>query len=567
MWRGSPTMTSFSRNMMKKSDIDRLEHQGCYSDDWSLVTISQKTDLGKIRNVFFRGHVSIGADAEIVNVPGGLKNVRIGNNVRINNVAKIEKSEGATFGIGTVVSVLDETGSRPVRIYPGISAQLAALAARMPEYAARTLDPIIQKHIANLPDIPEIGDSAVILDCGPIIDVRIWNGVRVEGASRLRNCSIVSNSENVGASAYVGHGTDAENCIIEDARIGGGSFLRNTYVGQGAVVDKGFTSHDSLCFSNCTMENGEACAVLAGPFTVSMHKSTLLIACQTAFLNAGSGTNMSNHMYKLGPVHWGVLERGVKSSSNSYLMHGSRIGAFSLLMGDHRNHPDSSEFPFSYVIGDARGRTVLVPGAMLRSYGIVRDEKKWQSRDRRRNLGLKNFNDRIDPGIFNPYTAGLMADAIDICARLLSDASDIDDFIVYKGMKISLNSLSKGKDLYELALCKYLNTISGGASSLAAAGDSEGEKWLDLNGQIIPESRVRKAMEAGSLEEIEEVFDKAARDRDKLERNWISGRLGRYLADRERLAVKAAEYDSILEKDRLDSIRKVSEEQAMLSLF
>lgn len=71
------------------------------------------------------------------------------------------------------------------------------------------------------------------------------------------------------------------------------------------MIEKGFTAHDSLVFSNCSLENGEACALFAGPYTVSMHKSSLLIGCQTSFMNAGSGTNQSNHMYKLGPVHWG----------------------------------------------------------------------------------------------------------------------------------------------------------------------------------------------------------------------------------------------------------------------
>lgn len=552
---------------MKKSDIVRLESQGCFCDDWSLVSISPDSDLAKFRNVCFRGSVSIGANTEIVNVPGGLCNVRIGNNVRINNVAKIEKTPGASFGIGSVVSVLDETGSHSVRIYPGISAQVATMAARMPEYAAGTLAPMINTHISSIPEMPEVGDNAVIVDCGSLVDVRIWAGVRVEGAARLRNCSIVSNSKSFGISAYVGYGVDAENCIIEDARVEGGSLLRNTYVGQGSVLDKGFTSHDMFCSSNCSLENGEACAVFAGPFTVSMHKSSLLIACQTAFMNAGSGTNMSNHMYKLGPVHWGVLERGVKSSSNSYLMHGARIGAYSLLMGDHKNHPDSSEFPFSYVIGDSRGYSVLVPGAMLKSCGLVRDEKKWQSRDRRKSLELKRFYDRINPHIFTPYTIGLVADAIDICSRLLSEASDSDDFVMYKGMKISVSSLSKGRRYYELALCKYLHTFASEDTLPVAAEDVSSEKWIDLGGQIIPESRLRLAMEATSLEEIECVLDKAAEDMKVLERAWVAARFGCYLEDRKSLATNAAEYDALVERDRLDSIKKVSEEQNMLSLI
>lgn len=552
---------------MKKSDIVRLESQGCFCDDWSLVSISPESDLAKFRNVCFRGNVSVGANTEIVNVPGGLNNVRIGDNVRINNVAKIEKTPGASYGIGTVVSVLDETGSHSVRIYPGISMQIATIAARMPEYATESLNPMIKTHVSSISDMPEVGDNAVIVDCGPLVDVRIWEGVRIEGALRLRNCSIVSNSRSSGKSAYVGYGVDAENCIIEDARVDGGSLLRNTYVGQGSVLDKGFTSHDMFCSSNCSLENGEACAVLAGPFTVSMHKSSLLIACQTAFMNAGSGTNMSNHMYKLGPVHWGVLERGVKSSSNSYLMHGARIGAYSLLMGDHKNHPDSSEFPFSYVIGDARGHSVLVPGAMLKSCGLVRDEKKWQSRDRRKSLELKKYNDRVNPHIFTPYTIGLVADALDICSRLLSGAGNSDGFMMYKGMKISVNSLSKGVRYYELALCKYLQTIAEEGILSVAADNALAEKWIDLGGQIIPESSLRLAMEAENLEEIECVLDKAAEDMKMLEQAWVAARFSSYLEDRESLEKKAAEYDALVEQDRLDSIKKVSEEQNMLSLI
>ncbi len=326
---------------MKREAIERLERQGCFAEDWSTVKISENTDLNRIRNVYFRGLVSIGANAEIINVPGGLANVRIGDNVRIVNVASIENAPNATFGVGTEIAVLDETGSRPVKIYPGISAQVATIATRMPEFAKEKLFPLIERHIQDLPDFLEIGDGAEILNSGQLSDVRIWPGVKINGAARLHNGSIVNNegakvksqesrvkgeeskSKDQEASlAFVGKGVDAENFIIEDAVVSGGSLLRNTYVGQGSVIDKGFTSHDSLFFANCSMENGEACAVLAGPYSVSMHKSSLLIGCQMSFMNAGSGTNMSYHMYNLGPVHWDVMKRGVKTFYNLYDIHG-----------------------------------------------------------------------------------------------------------------------------------------------------------------------------------------------------------------------------------------------------
>lgn len=81
-----------------------------------------------------------------------------------------------------------------------------------------------------------------------------------------------------------------------------------------------------------------------------MHKSSLLIAGMFSFLNAGSGSNQSNHLYKLGPIHQGIVERGSKTTSDSYILWPAKIGAFSLIMGRHVNHPDTSDLPFSYLI-------------------------------------------------------------------------------------------------------------------------------------------------------------------------------------------------------------------------
>lgn len=545
---------------MKESEIEILERQGCFSNDWSLVDIAEATDLSRIRNVYFSGPVKIGKGSEIINVPGGISNVRIGDYVRIINVARIENSSNASFGVGTDVAVLDETGGRPVRIYPGISAQVAAIAARMPEYAAERLFPMIDRHIAEMKseerDLPEIGDGAQIFDCGPITDVRIWPGVLIEGAALLHNGSVVSNQRH---STYVGQGVNAENFIIEDATVANGVVLRNTYVGQGCVIDKGFTSHDSLFFANCSMENGEACAVLAGPYTVSMHKSSLLIGCQTSFMNAGSGTNMSNHMYKLGPVHWGVLERGVKTSSNSYVMHGSRIGAFSLVMGDHKTHPDTSAFPFSYLFGDKDGKTIVVPGAMLKSYGLKRDGDKWPKRDRRQGLRM---HDRITFGILNPYTAGLILSAIDTTDRLLATAAEDAEYIDCNGLKIRRTSLDKGRRLYELALCSYLKTIMEKATpGEAEACAGEAERWIDLLGQVVAETELRDALNSGSITEMEEILDRAAASSDGHELQWAATALKGFDPER------AAEFDAILENDRAESLSHIRRESDMLSLM
>lgn len=562
---------------MNKERIEKLEHQGCFADDWSTVEISEGTDLNKIRNVYFRGMVSIGANAEIVNVAGGLSNVRIGDNVRIVNVARIGNSPNATFGVGLDIAVLDETGTRPVRIYPGISAQIATLAARIPEFAEGKLFPLITRHILNLPDRLEIGDNVEILDCGPITDVKIWDGVKIEGASRLHNGSIVNgmppsplkgeaNSRQEGLT-FVGQGVDAENFIIEDAVVTGGCVLRNAYVGQGCVLDKGFTAHDSLFFANCSMENGEACAVLAGPYTVSMHKSSLLIGCHTGFMNAGSGTNMSNHMYKLGPMHWGVLERGVKTSSNSYIMHGSRIGAYSLVMGEHKHHPDSSDFPFSYLFGDPNGYTIVVPGAMLKSYGLKRDEEKWPKRDRRLDKGIK-LNDRITYHTLNPYTVNMILNAIAITDSLLGLPEDADGYIGHKGMKIKRSSLEKGRKLYELALCKYLHSIQEkGIANQANSNGKLSKRWVDLSGQVIAESNFQQVLNANSIDEMEKALDNAAEFFDINEFLWMDDWVKDSIDPDSLNSQNAIELDKLIEKDRTSSLDQIAKENDMLAFI
>ena len=51
---------------------------------------------------------------------------------------------------------------------------------------------------------------------------------------------------------------------------------------------------------------------LRSPYTVSHHKSSLLIAGMFSFFNAGSGSNQSNHLFKSGAVHPGGASEGLQ---------------------------------------------------------------------------------------------------------------------------------------------------------------------------------------------------------------------------------------------------------------
>ena len=117
-------------------------------------------------------------------------------------------------------------------------------------------------------------------------------------------------------------------------------------------------------------------------------------------MNAGSGSNQSNHLYKLGPIHQGVIERGAKTTSDSYILWPSRIGAFSLVIGRHYRHSDTTDFPFSYLI-EEHDESRLIPGINLQSIGTIRDSQKWPKRDRRKDT---NLLDSINFNLLSPYT-------------------------------------------------------------------------------------------------------------------------------------------------------------------
>lgn len=564
-----------------------LEERGCRCRDWSRVRVSDNTDISAIRNVVFAGDVEIGAinrspdrpdgienaviedcrigdDVLIRNVGGRLRGCVIEDRVDIENVGRIEFEPEAECGMLTSVSVLDETGSRPVHIFPGLSSQIAHLSTHNPRWAEETLLPMLEEKFRDTSPRHVIGHDSVVRDCGALINVSIGPEIVVEGAERLVDGMIINNAASGRGLSGVGAGVNAEHFIIEDGYVGAGSMLRNCYVGQGVEVDKGFSAHDTLMFANTSLENGEACAVLAGPYTVSMHKSSLLIGCQLSFMNAGSATNQSNHMYKLGPVHWGVMERGVKTASCSYLMWGAKIGAFSLVMGTHKNHPDATDFPFSYLFGDEKGATTVVPGMMLRSCGLQRDEKKWPTRDRRLKRKLP-LHDRINFEVLNPMTVERMIKSLDLIDTLLSRPGDDDLFIRHKGMKFRAAGLERAKNYYKLAIATYLVRLLDGRK-FPAPKTTPPSGWVDLAGQVVTRETVDAILQAETLEEIDALLESAALTYEDDQMEWIASVIPQKLIDRRALWEEyARELAELVDDDRASYLQALSDEQQMLA--
>lgn len=515
---------------LTQEEIARLEGQLCHSQDWSRVLVSESFSPDHVFSSRFSGDIRLGAFDKEFELAGGMKkhaglyhvtlhnvevgdncciesvnnyiaNYRIGADTFIENVDIIICDGDSSFGNGVEVSVLNETGGREVMIYDRLSAQQAyvmALYRHRPELIGR-LRGLVGDYVASVTSsCGAIGSNCMIVDTGYIKNVKVGDCCKIEGASRLKNGSINSNPS---APVHVGVGVIGDDFIISSgASVEDGVTFSRCFIGQACKLGHNYSASDSLFFSNCQGENGEACAIFAGPFTVTHHKSSLLIAGMFSFMNAGSGSNQSNHMYKLGPIHQGIMERGAKTASDSYLLWPAKVGAFSLVMGRHVDHQDTSDLPFSYLIEDG-GVTFVVPGANLKSVGTIRDAKKWPTRDARKDpdkLDCINFN------LLSPYTVQKMLKAVDVLKELRRVSGSSTDTYSYQNGKIRRSSLEKGLVYYGMAIDKFLgNSLISriqqageidGLDGLRAALRKDSHKgegdWVDLSGLIAPRSEV-----------------------------------------------------------------------------
>lgn len=517
---------------LTEKEIATLLVYGCSADNWKDIEVADAFSPNFIANVHFSGKCTLGVYEHVFELPGGIKkhsgiyncllhNCTVGNDVfidKINNYisnytiqekAYIENvnlilTEGnATFGNGTQVTVINEGGGREVPIFDYLSAPLAYLLAiyRSRPKLISSIEKNIHKYVQSVSAKKgTIGKNAKITNCGKIKNVRVGNFATVEGTVLLESGTINSNQL---APSFIGEGVQAKDFILSTgATVSGASILEKCFVGQGSVIDKQFSAVDSLFFANCQLMNGEAVSVFAGPYTVSHHKSTLLIAAMFSFMNAGSGSNQSNHLYKLGPMHQGIVGRGSKLASSSYILFPAEIGIFTTVLGQHKSHPDTSLLPFSYLI-DNNGKSFIVPAANLKSVGIVRDAQKWQARDNRTDA------EKLDPicfELFNPYSIGKILEAIERLKSLQKTYGKIDVY-EYNGCFINRSSLEKAIEIYQLAILQFLGkqivTRFDNFEKLETATTETGKgDWSDLSGLIVPKSEVEKLISSIENEDL-----------------------------------------------------------------
>ena len=526
---------------LTQEEIEVLERNSCWAEDWKRVMVAEEFRPYSFHRVIFYGDIRLGSfdkqvevtkgftkhsginDATLRNVTVGndcliekignfINNYTIGDNCYISNLSTMETTEGATFGEGHLISVLNEMGDGNVILFHDLNSQLAAFMVK------HFKDKVLRDNITRLvneeirftqPERGTLGNGVKIINTKEITNTVVKDDCEINGAARLSDCTIMSSKD---ASVYIGTGVICENSIISNGcSITNSVKMQECYVGEACQITNGFTAEASVFFANSFMANGEACAAFCGPFSASHHKSSLLIGGEFSFYNAGSNTNFSNHAYKMGPMHYGTLERGSKTASGAYVLMPAKIGAFSVCFGKLMNHPDMRCLPFAYLM--AYGETMyIVPGRNITTVGLYRDIKKWPKRDRRAPSSRKSI---INFDWLSPFTVGEIVQGKKILENLRQAGGNNVSSYNFQEYIINASSLKKGIKYYDIALRIYMGAVlkravKGGFLGKPSSSIGEGT-WNDLSGLLLPATEEQKLIDDiknGNIESVKDILDR-----------------------------------------------------------
>ena len=522
---------------LDEKEIRQLEDNNCWAEDWQRVMVADDFNPNAVRNVTFYGNVKLGSFNKSIEVSktfmrrtgvynATLRNVTIGNNslvenvgnyinnyvigsdCYISNICTMETTEGATYGEGNIISVLNEVGEGNVVSYHGLTSQIAALMVRHAgNNAFRTaIRRLVAEYIQRTtPDTGTIGNGVKIVNTKEVTNTVVYNDCEINGAARISDCTIMSSPE---ASVFIGTGVICENSIIaHGSSIINSVKMQDCFVGEACKLSNGFTAAQSVFFANSYMSNGEACAAFCGPFSSSHHKSSLIIGGMFSFYNAGSATNFSNHAYKMGPIHYGTLERGSKTASGAYLLMPAHIGTFSVCFGKLMYHPDTRSLPFSYLIayGDIM---YLVPGRNLTTVGLYRDIRKWPKRDMRSKQSRKSI---VNFDWLSPFSVGEIIQGKKILERLREASGENVSTYNYHEYVIKTSSLRKGIKYYDIALRIFMGAVLKRHALVPPVSTVGTGKWNDLSGLLLPDSEEQQLVSDiadGTIESIDDIVDR-----------------------------------------------------------
>ena len=227
------------------NEISVLQNNNCWAEDWQRIKVSDGFKPNYFHRVMFYGDIKLGAVEKTVevskdfykhsgivnatlrnvcigdnclieNISGFINNYAIGSDCIITNVCTMETTEGATYGEGNLISVLNEVGDGNLIVYHGMTSQTASFMVK--HFQNRPLKDAIRRLIREeiqrtSPETATVGNNVKIVNTKEITNTIIYDDCEISGAARLSDCTIMSNPN---ANVYIGTGVICENSIISD---------------------------------------------------------------------------------------------------------------------------------------------------------------------------------------------------------------------------------------------------------------------------------------------------------------------------------------------------------------
>ena len=243
-------------------EIKNLESQNCTADDWANISVHPEFITANVINVNFSGEIKIGLlkgefelsggfikksvlknayihncvigdNVHIENVHNYLANYVIDDNTYIQNINYLYVKGETSFGNGTEVMVLNESGGREVVIYDNLSAHFAYIMTfyRHRPKLIKKMQEIVERYTKSVTSaMGYIGKNVKIANVSAIKNVKIGDCTTIEGASLLEDGTINSNAV---APVHIGYGVVANDFIISSGtRITDGVMLTRCFIRQ-----------------------------------------------------------------------------------------------------------------------------------------------------------------------------------------------------------------------------------------------------------------------------------------------------------------------------------------------
>ncbi len=310
-------------------EIETLEKNGNRAEDWSRVSVDTLFTPDRIFDSTFSGNVFLPAFYGTLLMPGDvssktgiysctvhdsivensllhhvnlMSNIWVSQGAVIQNVGSLVANGKAHYQIVSEISVGNEMGGRPVRVFPDITPELvksqlfskvdaetdAAFAAQLESWRNEVVLPY-----------GIIGKNAIVANTNIVRNSWIADHVRIDGAAKIRNTVVLGSLEE---PTYVYDGVILENCLVQEgAKIHSTALVKDSVLMKRVKAGNKAIINASIVCPCVHIDEAEVTHSFVGPLTQMHHHSLLIAALWPAgHGNLGYGANVgSNHTSRM----------------------------------------------------------------------------------------------------------------------------------------------------------------------------------------------------------------------------------------------------------------------------